>query len=178
MSRVSITGYECDVMVMEITKPQFNQISKNGRSSKAWESLEESLMSQTLLYGFTFDIEVINFQVQADGQDCSELAMAVFSKPPAPVVRHTIANSKGYYLVRDTWTPEACWALDFKGRFEAQKLQFLVGEVAVPDGTFRRLTAMGYNGVELPRLAPARFTDDIYLVGPDKVRRPIAAKVV
>ncbi len=175
MSKVIVKGFECDVMVMEITKVQFNQIAKNGRNCKAWQALEEDLLSQTLLYGFTFDVETINFQVQANGKDRSDLAMTALGQCPAPVVRHAVANPKGYYLVRDTWTPEAFWGLEFTGRFDPEKLQFLVGEVAVPDSTFRCLVGVGYNGVELNRMAPTQFTDDIYLVGPDRVRRPVPA---
>ena len=173
MSKVIVKGFECDIMIMEITKTQFNQIAKYGRHCKAWSLLEEDLMSQTLLYGFTFDIESINFEVKVNGKDQSALAFKTLSKCPAPVVRHAVSNPKGYYLVRDTWTPEAFWGLDIKGRFSPEKLQFLTGEVAVPDGSFRCLVGVGYNGVELNREPPSQYTDDLYLVGPDQVRVPI-----
>lgn len=170
MSKVIVKGFECDVMIMEITKAQYEQIKKDGRESKAWASLEEDIMSQTLLYGFTFDIQTINFQVQVNGKDRTDLAIQSLSKCPAPAVRHAVKNPKGYYLVRDTWTPEAFWGLEIKGRFGADKLQFLVGEVAVPDGSFRCLVGVGYNGVELNREPPTQYTDDLYVVGPDQVR--------
>ena len=136
MSKVIVKGFECDVMIMEITKAQYNQIAKDGRKSKAWAALEEDLLSQTLLYGFTFDIQSINFEVQVDGKDRTDLAVESLSKCPDPAVRHAVSNPKGYYLVRDTWTPEAYWGLDVKGRFSPEKLQFLTGEVAVLDGSF------------------------------------------
>lgn len=173
MSKIIVRGFECDVMIMEITKAQYTQIKKHGRNSKAWPELEDDVMAQTLLYGFTFDVEAINFQVQVNGKDRTDLAIAALGKCPAPVVRHTVSNPKGYYLVRDTWTPEAYWGLDIKGRFSPEKLQFLTGEVAVPDGSFRCLVGVGYNGVELNREPPSQYTDDLYLVGPDQVRVPI-----
>ncbi|WVN41355.1 hypothetical protein AOB54_07685 [beta proteobacterium MWH-UniP1] len=174
MSKVIVKGFECDIMIMEITKAQYNQIKKDGRHSKAWASLEEDLMSQTLLYGFTFDVDALNFQVQVNGKDRTDLAIQILGKCPAPVVRHAVSNPKGYYLVRDTWTPEAFWGLDIKGRFSPEKLQFLTGEVAVPDGSFRCLVGVGYNGVELNREPPSQYTDDLYLVGPDHVRVPVS----
>ncbi len=170
MSKVIVKGFECDVMILEITKAQYSQIVKNGRESKAWASLEDDLMSQTLLYGFTFDIQSINFEVQVDGKDRTDLAVQSLSKCPEPAVRHAVSNPKCYYLVRDTWTPQAYWGLDVKGRFSPEKLQFLTGEVAVPDGSFRCLVGVGYDGVELNREPPTQFTDDVYLVGPDQVR--------
>lgn len=170
MSKVIVKGFECDVMIMEITKAQCNQIAKDGRKSKAWAALEEDLLSQTLLHGFTFDIQSINFEVQVDGKDRTDLAVESLSKCPDPAVRHAVSNPKGYYLVRDTWTPEAYWGLDVKGRFSPEKLQFLTGEVAVPDGSFRCLVGVGYDGVELNREPPTQYTDDLYLVGPGQVR--------
>jgi hypothetical protein len=175
MSKVIVRGFECDVMIQEITKSQFNQIQKNGRNSAAWAALEEDLMSQTLLYGFTFDIQSINFEVQVNGKDRTDLAIETLSKTPEPVVRHTMPDTKGYYLVRDTWTADAYWGLEIQGRFAPGKLQFLVGEVAVPDGTFRCLVGVGYDGVELDRDSQVQSSDDIYLVGPDGNRIPIPA---
>lgn len=175
MSKVIVRGFECDVMIQEITKTQFHQIQKSGRNSPAWAALEDDLMSQTLLYGFTFDIQSINFEVQVNGKDRTDIAIDTLSKTPEPVVRHALPDTKGYYVVRDTWTPEAYWGLEIKGRFSPDKLQFLVGEVAVPDGTFRCLVGVGYDGVELDRDSQVQSSDDIYLVGPDGQRIPIPA---
>jgi hypothetical protein len=173
MSKVIVRGFECDIMIQEITKAQFQQLLKTGRQSPAWATLEEDIMSQTLLYGFTFDIQSINFDVQVNGKDRTDLAIDALSKTPAPVVRHQVQEPKGYYIVRDTWTSEAFWGLEIPGRFSPNKLQFLVGEVAVPDGTFRCLVGVGYDGVELQRDSQAHSSDDIYLVGPDGARLPM-----
>jgi hypothetical protein len=173
MSKIIVRGFECDVMIQEVTKTQFQQIQKSGRDSKAWQALEEDLMTQTLLYGFTFDIQTINFEVQVDGEDRTDLAVKTLSEAPEPAVRYQVANPKGYYLVRDTWTSEAFWGLDTKGRFRPDLLQFLVGEVAVPDGSYRCLVGVGYDGVELNRDSNVQSSDDVYLVGPDHARIPI-----
>lgn len=174
MSEIIATGFECDVMYLEITKTQFNQIAKSGRHCKAWQGLQENLMNQTLLYGFTFDIQSINFEVNVSGKNRTDLAVAALGRIlVSSIVRQPIPNPNGHYLVRDTWTPGAIWLHDTKGRFSAAKLEFQVDEIAIPDGSYRSLVGISYDGVELDRNPECVFRDDVYLVGPDQVRMVI-----
>jgi len=171
MSLISATGFECDVMVLEITKTQFNQLAKSGRNCKAWEDLHDDLMNQTLLYGFTFDVQSINFVVHVGGKNRTDLALSALGNiPAASVVRQPVSNPKGYHLVRDTWTTDAVWGLETNGRFNAKKLEFQVDEIAIPDGSYRSLVGIRYDGIEMARNPDRHYRDDVYLVGPDGAR--------
>lgn len=171
MSKITATGFECDVMVLEITKTQFSQLAKSGRNCKAWENLHDDLMNQALLYGFTFDVQSINFEVHVGGKNRTGLAVTALSQiPAASIVRQSVSSPKGHYLVRDTWTTDARWSLETKERFNPKKLEFQVDEIAIPDGSYRSLVGISYDGVEMERNPECNFRDDVYLVGPDGAR--------
>jgi hypothetical protein len=160
-TEISISGdmYEC--MFLSISKDQFKELASIGNSdgdddllledSEAWMELEDEIMGDSKINGFTFDGSGANFNVTV-GSEQQIKFVEDFIKENSPILNESpLVNSKSktksYYLILEKWSKRGQKSVTIKSKFDASQLNLNVDDCVLPTGKNRVVADLSY-GVE------------------------------
>lgn len=165
-------GHMYETMFIELTKEQFDDISKNGKEADSWAEVEEEIYGDSRINGYTFDKERVNFTVDVNGEDHIDLAMAFLeeAKKSMPYIESLPKKKGARYLVFEKWCRGGFRRLEIDDDFDPAELGFSIDGLEMPDGTYRAVIEVNYRGDYLDFESSWTKDSDLYLVNPDKKR--------
>ena len=165
-------GHMYETMFVELTKEQFDDIAKNGQEADSWSEVEDEIYGDSLINGYTFDKEQVNFTVDVNGEDRKDLAMVFLeeAKKSMPYIDELPADQNSHYLVFEKWCRGGFCRLEINDDFDPAELDFSIEALEMPDGTYRAVIDVTYGGEYLEFESSWTTDEDLYLVGPDKKR--------
>jgi hypothetical protein len=160
-TEISISGdmYEC--MFLNISKDQFKELASIGNSdgdddllledSEAWMELEDEIMGDSKINGFTFDGSGANFNVTV-GSEQQIKFVEDFIKENSPILNespsvNSKSKTKSYYLIFEKWSKRGQKSVTIKSKFDASQLNLNIDDCVLPTGKNRVVADLSY-GVE------------------------------
>ena len=160
-TEISISGdmYEC--MFLNISKDQFEELASIGDAdgdddlilddSEAWMELEDEIMGDSKINGFTFDGSGANFNVTV-GSEQQIKFVEDFIKENSPILNespsvNSKSKTKSYYLIFEKWSKRGQKSVTIKSKFDASQLNLNIDDCVLPTGKNRVVADLSY-GVE------------------------------
>ena len=174
--------YEC--MYLTITESQFNELASIGKDeneeglvlddSEAWCELEDEIMGDSVINGFTFNDSYANFIVTVGSEEQPAL-IGNFIRSNAPLfsnasVKSPITQPKSFYLILEKWSKRGVKSVTIQSAFDRDSLSLSVDDCVLPTGEQRLVADLCYGYDDFEFSWSQTSNEELYVYCSDGVR--------
>ena len=174
---ISVEGDLYEMNMVQITEDQFKELTEGaGRESNFWNALEEELLGDALINGFTYSEDGPNFRIYVDDQEY----LGVIDIPISDSVQgqdnpsrsQARPSDKTYHLVVEKFAMKAQLQLDTKEEFDPARLEVVVDNQEFPDGSIQSVLSLFYGAQDFDFSFEKSWAgcDEIYIITSDGER--------
>lgn len=150
---IFIRGTVEDLNLIQITENQFKILNKDEYDDIRYEleeKLEEELMSDSLINGFSYSEDGPDFDIYLDdNEEPIETGGILIDTSPEgieySVSIKTKPKKKTYWMIRDSYSRKAGFYLKINGEFNLEKLTLSFDYCRLPDGSVRSVVTPEYD---------------------------------
>ena len=171
---ISVEGDLYEMNMVQITEDQFKELTEGaGRESNFWNTLEEELLGDSLINGFTYSEDGPNFRVYVDDQEYPGVIDIPVSDSvqgqDSPPRSQAKPSDKTYHLVVEKFAMKAQLQLDIKEEFDPARLEVVVDNQEFPDGSIQSVLSLFYGAQDFDFSFEKSWTgcDEIYIITSD-----------
>ena len=159
-------------MFIELTQEQFEDLAENGEDADDWGELEEEICDDSLINGYSFELDRVNFSVSVGSTDRTDLAIKFLAETMQSVSESDVSSEgfDSHYLVFEKRSGSGVQTIEIDADFDPVLLDFMIDELEMPDGSFRKVINVTYDGDDFEFQSSWTKSEHMYLVGPDKKR--------
>ena len=158
---ISVEGDLYEMNMVQITEDQFKELTEGaGRESNFWNALEEELLGDALINGFTYSEDGPNFRIYVDDQEY----LGVIDIPISDSVQgqdnpsrsQARPSDKTYHLVVEKFAMKA-------------RLEVVVDNQEFPDGSIQSVLSLFYGAQDFDFSFEKSWAgcDEIYIITSD-----------
>lgn len=171
---ITINGNTYEMNMVEISEEQFNILNEEGCESETWRELEEELMGDSLINGFTYSDNGPHFSVYVKNKRLED-----FSKVLVSGYREGYENSastqikpteKTYHLVYEKYCKKARFHLELSGKFNPANLELSFEYQNLPDGGKRSVVWLSHAPLDFEFIESWTDSEEIYILTSDGER--------
>lgn len=150
---ISVDGDIYEMNMIQITTDQFKVLTEGkGRDSDVWYELEEELMSDALINGFTYSEDGPNFSIFVDGNEQPGIKNIpvdanVEGSKSSPITQLDTKENI-YYLIVEKYSKRARFHLEIEDEFNPANLRLIVDNQELPDGSIQSVVSPYYDDLE------------------------------
>lgn len=174
--------YEC--MYLTITESQFNELATIGKDeneeglvlddSEAWSELEDDIMGDSVINGFTFNNSYANFIVTVGSEEQPAL-IGNFIRSNAPLfsnagVKSLTTQPKSFYLILEKWSKRGVKSVTIESAFDQDSLSLSVDDCVLPTGEQRLVADLSYGNDDFEFSWSQTSNEELYVYCSDGVR--------
>jgi len=175
MQTIVVEGDLYEMNMVQITENQFKVLTAGvGRDADFWEELEEELMSDALISGFTYSEEGPNFRVYVNGQeypDINDISVSTYVEGQENVLGSQAKQmEKTYHLIVEKFSKRAQIHLEIEGEFYSEKLGVAVDTQELPDGSIQSVLSPYYMDLDFEFDESWTGCEEIYILTSESER--------
>jgi hypothetical protein len=148
---ILISGEMYEMNMIEVSEETIEQMVKARESEDDfWDDLEEvheDIMGDSLINGFTFNNDHVNFKVYVDGESHPELGKTfIKSLKDTDSILGNVKPNTVHYLVYEQWSINGSISLSLdEDDFDLDNLELSIETELLPDGTVRMVVDPYYD---------------------------------
>lgn len=149
---ILISGEMYEMNMIEVSEETIEQMVKARDSEDDfWDDLEEvheEIMGDSLINGFTFNNDHVNFKVYVDGESHPELGKTfIKSLKDTDSILGNVKPNTVHYLVYEQWSINGSVSLSLdEDDFDLDNLELSIETELLPDGAVRMVVDPYYDG--------------------------------
>ena len=149
---ILISGEMYEMNIIKVSEETIDQLIKaKDREEDLWEDLDEiydEIMGDSLINGFTFNNDHVNFKIYVDGEPQPELSNTfIKSLKDTDSISRNVMASTAHYLVYEQWSINGSVRLSLdEDDFDLDNLDLSIEIESLPDGVVRRVVDPYYDG--------------------------------
>jgi hypothetical protein len=149
---ILISGEMYEMNMIEVSEEVIDQLIKARDSGDdLWDDLEEfhdQIMGDSLINGFTFNDDHVNFKIYIGGESHPELGKTfIKSLKDVDLVSRVLTANTAHFLVYEQWSDNGSISLSLdEDDFDLDSLDLSIESETLPDGVVRRVVDPYYDG--------------------------------
>jgi hypothetical protein len=150
--KILICGEMYEMNMITVSEETIEQLIKARDSEEdLWDDLEEvhdEIMGDSLINGFTFNNDHVNFKIYVDGESQPELGKTFIKSLKDTISTSSdVTSNTAHYLVYEQWSINGSVSLSLdEDDFDLDNLDLSIETESLPDGTVRRVVDPYYDG--------------------------------
>jgi|APGre2960657373_1045057.scaffolds.fasta_scaffold01972_5 hypothetical protein len=146
---LEVEGSMYEANYLEITDRQYKDLRAKGERSKTWKKIEDRLLDDSLINGFTFSHDYphfdMNIGVEGLKRKVDEWFGELMNSEIDPDALRTIQPNKKW-LVFEKWCDGGYLTMTLNDEFDPAKLEIGHEIIEMPNGRFRWVAEIAYGG--------------------------------
>ena len=148
---ILINGEMYEMNMIEVSEETIEQLIKARDSDDyLWDDLEEvhdEIMGDSLINGFTFNHDHVNFKIYVDGESHPELGKTfIKSLKDTDSISSNVTANTAHFLVYEQWSDDGSISLSLdEDDFDLDNLDLSIERESLPDGIIRRVVDPYYD---------------------------------
>lgn len=149
---ILISGEMYEMKMIEVSEETIQRLIKARYSEDdLWEGLEEvhdKIMGDSLINGFTFNNDHVNFKIYVDGESHPKLGKTFIKslRGPEPISSNIKPNTV-HFLIYEQWSDDGSISLSLdEDDFDLSNLELSIETESLPDGVVRKVVDPYYDG--------------------------------
>ncbi len=173
---IQINGEMYEMNMIKVSEETIEQLIKARDSEDDfWESLEEvhdEIMGDSLINGFTFTNDHVNFKIYVDGESHPELGKTfIKSLKDTDSISVRVGDNTAHYLVYEQWSSNGSVSLSLdEDDFDWDNLDLSIEAESLPDGVLRRVVDPYYDGEDFEFEGNTTKKTHLYVIKSDGSR--------
>lgn len=146
---LEVEGSMYEANYFELTERQYQDLRAKGERSKTWKKIEDRLLDDSLINGFTFSHEYPHFDMNIGTQGLKnridEWFMELMNSDFDPDALRTIPPNKRW-VIFEKWCDGGYLTMTLNEEFDPEKLDISHEMIEMPNGKFRYVAEITYGG--------------------------------
>lgn len=173
---ILISGEMYEMNMIKVSEETIEQLIKaRDGEDDLWDELEEvhdEIMGDSLINGFTFNNDHVNFKIYVDGEPYPELGKTfIKSLKDIDSISVRVGANTAHYLVYEQWSINGSISLSLdEDDFDLDNLDLSIETESLPDGALRRVVDPYYDGEDFEFNGNTTKETHLYVVKSDGSR--------
>jgi hypothetical protein len=173
---ILISGEMYEMNMIEVSEETIELLIKARDSEDDfWDDLEEvhdEIMGDSLINGFTFNNDHVNFKVYVDGESHPELGKTfIKSLKDTDSISARVGANTAHFLVYEQWSDDGSLSLSLdEDDFDLDNLDLSIETESLPDGAIRRVVDPYYDGEDFEFEGSSTKETRLYVIKTDGSR--------
>ena len=173
---ILISGEMYEMNMIEVSSEIVEQLIKARDSEEdLWDDLEEihdQIMDDSLINGFTFNNEYVNFKIYVDGESHPELGKTfIKSLKDTDSISGNVRAKTAHFLVYEQWSINGSVSLSLdEDDFALDNLDLSIETELLPDGAVRMVVDPYYDGEDFEFEGSTTKETRLYVIKSDGSR--------
>ena len=166
---IFIRGTVEELNMLQITENQFKILNKDEDDNDIRYELEEELMGDSLINGFSYSEDGPDFDIYLDdNEEPIETGGILIDTSPEGIEYSvgikTKPKKKTYWMIGDSYSSNAEFYLKINGEFNLEKLTLSFDYCRLPDGSVRSVVTPHYDNQHFDIDGSYMSDNDIYIL--------------
>ncbi len=173
---ILISGEMYEMNMITVSEEIIEQLIKARDSEDDfWDNLEEvhdEIMGDSLINGFTFNDDHVNFKIYVDGESHPELGKTfIKSLKDTDSISSNVTTNTAHFLVYEQWSINGSISLSLdEDDFDLDNLDLSIETESLPDGAVRRVVDPYYDGEDFEFEGSTTKETHLYVIKSDGSR--------